>query len=87
MQLGVGAIVFERCVGNYPNSHGVPEEAVTRLRETMEVLTVESVLASLTPAEQRAREMARRGGGMEGVGGPALQPGPPNSSATVRFPG
>ena len=43
---------FRRATGNFPNSHGVPKAKVEEMRRSYEVLTIESVLSSLTPAER-----------------------------------
>ena len=43
--LGV-PVVFIRCEGQFPNSHGVPAEKVQQMREVMQELSVKSVLAS-----------------------------------------
>ena len=42
--LGV-EVQFVRCEGRYPNSHGVSDEVVERMRAAMEELTVEGCLA------------------------------------------
>lgn len=40
------SVIFVRCSGQFENVHGVPDEIVSRMRDSMETLTVESVLAS-----------------------------------------
>lgn len=48
LELGV-EIRFVRCTGNYQNIHGVPSYKVQQMRERLEDLTVESVMASKKP--------------------------------------
>lgn len=45
-------VVFVRVTGNFQNTHGVPQEAINKMLASMEVLTVESVLASKAPWEK-----------------------------------
>ena len=42
-------ISFRRATGNYQNTHGVPANKVEQMRNRLEVLTVESVMASKSP--------------------------------------
>lgn len=42
-------VVFIRVTGSFANKHGVPDDVVERMRNSMEDLTVESVLASMKP--------------------------------------
>jgi predicted kinase len=48
LELGV-EVRFHRCVGNYQNIHGVPSYKVQQMRDRLEDLTVESVMASKKP--------------------------------------
>lgn len=48
---------FVRCEGEYPNEHRVPEEQVKRMREGMELLTIEGCLSAERP--QRLQAMKR----------------------------
>lgn len=45
------SVVFIRVTGNFKSIHGVPTEAIERMRGSMENLTLESVLASKKPWE------------------------------------
>jgi predicted kinase len=42
-------VLFLRCMGEFPNSHGVPPEVIQKQKECIETLTVESVLSSDRP--------------------------------------
>ncbi len=48
VKLGI-PVVFIRVDGNFQNIHGVPDDKVRMMRDNMEELTVESVLASQPP--------------------------------------
>lgn len=56
IKLGV-EVVFVRATGKFANGHGVPEDKVRAMREALEELSVESVLASETPWEVEGRRM------------------------------
>jgi len=45
-------VVFIRVTGNFNTVHGVPAHKIEEMRQQMEVLTVESVLASKAPWEK-----------------------------------
>ena len=50
VKLGI-SVVFIRVTGNFPNVHGVSPEKVIQQRNSMEDLTLESVLSSKAPWE------------------------------------
>ena len=45
-------VFFHRAEGNFQNTHGVPAEKVEGMKKRLELLTVESVLASRSPWEK-----------------------------------
>lgn len=45
-------VFFHRAIGNYQNTHGVPSDKVEQMKNRLEVLTVDSVLASRSPWEK-----------------------------------
>ena len=42
-------VKFVRAIGNFQNVHGVPTDKVEQMRQRLEDLTIESVLASKKP--------------------------------------
>jgi hypothetical protein len=42
-------VVFIRVDGHFPNTHGVPQQTVERMRNSMETLTVQSVMDAKRP--------------------------------------
>lgn len=52
VKLGYIPVVFVRVSGDWLSSHSVPLEKVQEMREAMETLTVETVLASVPPWEK-----------------------------------
>jgi len=45
-------VFFHRAEGNFQNTHGVPSDKVLQMKNRLEVLTVETVLASRSPWEK-----------------------------------
>jgi NEDD4-binding protein 2 len=51
LSLGM-TVKFFRLEGKFPNVHGCPEDKVIKMRNSLEELTIESVLASQSPFEK-----------------------------------
>lgn len=47
---------FIRCTGEYPNEHGVSDDRVQKMRNTIEDLTIESCLSARPPWENTQEE-------------------------------
>jgi hypothetical protein len=71
-------IAFVRCHENRPNIHGVPEDKVRQMRDSMEPLTVQHCLSALRPNSAASAMKAAREGSYSlcKAAGAALGSGP-----------